>query len=168
VPDRPDEVGTALLPRPKSALTVLAVGLMALVVSVVSFVESTLWRASAASRWSVAGAIAAVGVLAVIAGFGRQAQPSRAWVSAAVGAVSQWRRARRAEVVGVVVWVVLLGAVVAWDLASFLQQSHALPTLSYLFGQVTRWPWGRGLFFAGWLGLGLVLATAARRVRASP
>jgi len=63
----------------------------------------------------------------------------------------------------VVVWVLLVLAVIGWDLNSFAHQAHDLPTLSYLIGRVTRWRWGRGTFFAAWLALGVGLAAGRRR-----
>jgi len=52
------------------------------------------------------------------------------------------------------------------QVVSFAVQSHALPTLSYYVGHVTRYRIGRGLFFALWLGCGSYLVGAWRRERA--
>lgn len=121
--------------------------------------EGLQWRQSAAAHWSVGLSVVAVVVLAVVLGRGRQAQRSRDWLSAAARAVAGWRRTRRLAL-GVAVWTVLIVAVVGWDLASFARQSHDLPTLSYQFGRVTRWHWGRAVVFAAWLAAGLGLAAA--------
>jgi hypothetical protein len=51
-------------------------------------------------------------------------------------------------------WLVVIGAVVAWDLVSFVVQAHDFPTLSYLFGRVTRFRIGRAGVFLAWLALG--------------
>jgi hypothetical protein len=119
--------------------------------------EGTLWRQSAAAHWSVGLSIAAVVVLAVVLGRGRQAEGSGAWLSGAARAVAGWRRTPSLTT-GVAVWAVLIAAVVGWDLTSFVHQSHELPTLSYQFGRVTRWHWGRALVFAAWLAAGLGIA----------
>lgn len=116
-------------------------------------------RQSAAAHWSVGLSIAAVVVLAVVMGRGHQVERSRAWVSGAARTVAGWRRTPR-YAAGVTVWVVLIAGVVAWDLTSFARQSHDLPTLSYQFGRITRWHWGRALVFAGWLAAGLGVAGA--------
>ncbi len=76
-----------------------------------------------------------------------------------------WRTQSRSAVVSAVVWAVLIGGVVAWDMVSFAFQSHALPTLSYFIGHVTRYAVGRGLLFAAWLGVGVYLVSARRAER---
>jgi len=129
------------------------------------------WRQSPAAHWSVGLSIAAVVGLALVVGRGRQAQRSLPWVSDAGRSITGWRRTRRLSA-AVAVWIVLLMAVVAFDLVSFLHQSHDLPTLSYEIGRVTRWHWGRALVFAAWLAAGVGLATAClvprRRRRRHP
>lgn len=105
--------------------------------------------------------MAAAGIVAaVIAGWNRQQLRSRAWLSSASRAVHEWRRTPLFSA-GVVVWVLLFLAVVGWDLNSFVHEVHYLPTLSYEIGRVTRYHWGRALFFAAWLaaGVGLVIAS---------
>lgn len=139
--------------------------------------EGLQGRYSTASHASIAGAIAAVLVLAVAAGSGRQRQRSGAWLRGAArglrglstggdphraqraGALG---RAQRASALG---WVLLIAVTVVWDVATFVAQRRSLPTLSRLFGDVTGHEWGRALVFAGWLALGLYLSLGWRRPR---
>jgi hypothetical protein len=111
-----------------------------------------------------------VAVSAVIAmillGRGRQRQETRAWAAGSAKTIRAWRTQSRPVVLSVLVWSVLIVGVVAWDVVSFAVQSHALPTLSYYIGHVTRYRVGRGLFFALWLGCGSYLVCAWRGERA--
>ena len=59
-------------------------------------------------------------------------------------------------------WALLIAATIGWDMTSFVEQKHYLPTLSRLFGAVTDHDWGRALLFAAWLVLGLYLALGRR------
>jgi hypothetical protein len=63
----------------------------------------------------------------------------------------------------VVVWVVLIGGAVVWDMVSFAEQSHTFPTLSYYIGHITRYEAGRGALFALWLTAGAYFALGHRR-----
>lgn len=117
------------------------------------------WRQSSAAHWSVGLSIVAVVVLALLLGRKRQVQRSGPWVSAAARGVAGWRRTLLLSA-GVAVWAILVTAIVAWDLTSFISQSHELPTLSYEIGRVTRWHWGRTVVFAAWLAVGIALACA--------
>jgi len=120
--------------------------------------EGARSRDSAAAHDSVAAMVVAVAVAAVVLGRGRQRVGSADWLAAA-----RPRHVSRSRYeVGVAVWTVLLGAVVAWDLVSFIVQAHALPTLSYWIGHVIRYRLGRAVVFALWLGLGLYLAAGWR------
>jgi hypothetical protein len=65
----------------------------------------------------------------------------------------------------VTIWVLVALAVVGWDVASFVAQSHNLPTFSYLAGRITRWPWGRASVLATWLAVGSALALWNRTSR---
>jgi hypothetical protein len=121
--------------------------------------EGLQWRQGPAAHWSVGLSIAAVVALALVVGRGRQAQQSSAWVSEAGRSVTGWRRTRRLSA-AVAVWIVLLVAVVGFDLVSFLHQSHDLPTLSYEIGRLTKWHRGRAVVFAAWLAAGVGLAAA--------
>lgn len=121
--------------------------------------EGLQWRQSAAAHWSVGAAVAGVVGLAAVAGRGRQREGGVAWARHAARAVAGWRRTPRTAG-AVALWVLLISAVVAWDLASFARQAHDLPTLSYFFGRVTRWHWGRSLVFAAWLAAGVAVALA--------
>lgn len=85
---------------------------------------------------------------------------SRAWLSSASEAVREWRRTLLFSA-GVIVWVLLILAVVGWDLDSFVHEVHYLPTLSYEVGRVTRYQWGRALLFAAWLAAGIGLVTGS-------
>lgn len=115
-------------------------------------------RQSAAAHWSVAVVIVVSVVAAVVAGWGRQRATTRAWLAAGGRAIGR-RRSAPLYAAGVVVWVLLILAVIGWDLNSFVHQAHDLPTLSYYVGRVTRWRWGRALVFATWLAAGVGLVT---------
>jgi hypothetical protein len=114
------------------------------------------------AQWSVAVVIGAAFGAAAVLGQGRQRQTGSTWVADNARWVRHWCRQPRAQVVAVAVWTALLLAVVGWDLVSFVAQAHAYPTLSYYIGRVTRYPVGRGLVFALWLGLGGYLAAGRR------
>jgi hypothetical protein len=120
-------------------------------------------RDATATHWAVLVTVAVAWVGALALGHGRQRRTVRAWFATSTGAVRTWRAQPRAAVVSLVVWAALVLAVVGWDLVSFLHQSHALPTLSYYVGRVTRYPAGRGACFALWLGLGAFLVLGGRR-----
>ncbi len=124
--------------------------------------QGTLTRQSPAAHWCVGLAIAVIAVLALVAGRGRQRRRSGEWVTGSFEAATRAGE-RPGYAAGVVVWVVLLAAVIGWDLNSFVHQSHNLPTLSYYVGRVTRFVWGRALVFAAWLAVGAWLALARRR-----
>lgn len=102
---------------------------------------------------------------ALVLGRGRQYRTTRQWVARNVHFVRTWRTQSRAAVVSALVWAVLIGGVVTWDLVSFVVQSRDLPTLSYFIGYVTRYAVGRGLLFAVWLGIGAYLVSARRAER---
>jgi hypothetical protein len=126
--------------------------------------EGVQSRQTAAAQWSVGLTAVAVAALAVAAGRGRQATTSGAWLAGTARAVRDGRAAPR-YAAGVAVWALLILAVIGWDLNSFVHQTHDLPTLSYLVGRVTRFAWGRALFFAGWLAVGVGLAVDCRTSR---
>ena len=127
--------------------------------------EGLQGRYSTASHVSILAVIAAVLVLATIAGRGRQRRRSRTWLRVAWSAVREQlvrRRARSAVAAGVLGWVLVISATVGWDGFSFAMQRHSLPTLSRLIGAVTDHEWGRALLFAAWLAFGLYLAVGWR------
>lgn len=148
-------------PLPRLVVTLAAVGLVAW--------EGTLSRTSAAARSSVGVVIAIALLTAVGGGRNRQRGGSGAWARDGARALSSTlfgratRRAARATVLGAAVWVALIAAAIGWDLYSFAVQLHAFPTLSRLFGDVTRHEWGRSVVFAGWLLLGGYVALGWRR-----
>lgn len=133
----------------------LAVGVSA--VAAFAVWEGLQPRHSDASFASVAITAGAVVLTALVAGRGRQAARSTSWARAALVSLRH-ARTRPVYALGVVVWIVVIGAAIGWDLTSFVAQSHDLPTFSYLAGRITRWHWGRATVFALWLALGLVLA----------
>lgn len=139
------------------AYALLAAGILAL-----SIWQAHLSRDSAAAHWSVALLVLTAIGAAIVLGRGRQLDTARRWAARNVLFVRTWRSQPRPAVVSALVWTVLIVGVVGWDLVSFLFQSHALPTLSYFIGHVTRYPLGRGLLFALWLGVGAYLASAQR------
>jgi len=127
--------------------------------------QAPLTRHSSGAHWGVALLVVTAFGAALVLGRGRQYETTRRWVARNVHFVRTWRTQPRAAVVSAFVWAVLIGGVVAWDLVSFVLQSHALPTLSYFIGHVTRYAVGRGLLFAAWLGVGAYLVSAWRAVR---
>jgi hypothetical protein len=114
---------------------------------------------------SVAASIAAIVLSGLILGAGRQRQRSRAWLTQNLGTVSHRQTWTWPDTAYVIVWIVLLGAVFGWDLASFLRRSPELPTLSYLTGRVTRFHVGRSALYLAWVLVGLWLALAYRQRR---
>lgn len=117
---------------------------------------------------SVLGAIAVFLVAGLVLGRGRQRQQSRQWLAAALSAVVRFCRHPHLFGFGVLAWVVVFGAVVGWDLHSFLIESHNLPTLSYLIGRVTRFSVGRAALFGIWLAGGALLVASHRRASRPP
>jgi hypothetical protein len=101
-------------------------------------------------------------VSAIVVGWSRQRETTRAWASGSARYLREWRSQPRSFVLSVVVWTVLIAGIVGWDLVSFIHQSHSLPTLSYFIGHVTRYRIGRGLLFALWLMAGWYLVSAWR------
>jgi hypothetical protein len=134
---------------------------------VAAFLALSTWQAhlsrhSSGAHWGVALlTLTALGA-AVALGRGRQRDTTHQWAVQNRIFVRTWRSQSRSTVVSALVWTVLIVGVVAWDLVSFLLQSHDFPTLSYFIGHVTRYPVGRGLLFALWLGVGAYLASARR------
>jgi hypothetical protein len=142
------------------AYAVLAVGGLAL-----STWQAHLSRHSAGAHWSVAILVVVAFGAALVLGRGRQCHTTRQWAARNVLFARTWRTKSRPVVVSALVWSILIVGVVAWDLVSFVFESHALPTLSYFIGHVTRYPLGRGLLFAAWLGIGAYLVSARRAER---
>ena len=127
--------------------------------------EGVQGRYSAASHAGILAAIGIVLLLAALAGRGRQRTRSGAWVgdgTRAIATVLGRGRIRSAAARGALVWALLIVATIGWDMTSFVEQKHDLPTLSRLFGAVTDHDWGRALLFAAWLVLGLYLALGRR------
>jgi hypothetical protein len=122
-------------------------------------------RDAAPARIAVLVAIACGFISAVLAGRGRQRRSAGAWVASAAGSVTRWRSQRLGMVVTVAAWVVVLGAIAAWDFVSFLMQRHDLPTLSRLIGYVSLFGWGRGLLAGAWFIWGAWCAFGDRRPR---
>jgi RsiW-degrading membrane proteinase PrsW (M82 family) len=136
---------------------VLAVGAIAL-----SEWQAQLSRDATAAHWCVLGVVVVAIGTALALGHTRQRRTARAWIRKNAAFLRAWRTQPRGVRVSVVVWAVLIGGVVSWDLVSFIFQSHVLPTLSYFIGHVTRYRIGRGIFFALWLGFGAYLVSAQR------
>ena len=149
--------------------TALLSALLALAAFVVW--EGTLSRTAPAAHDSVLAVIALGVVAAVVLGRGRQRSRSGAWLLGGASTVARdlAGRGRRsaAAVASTIVWILLIFAVIGWDLYCFSREVSYLPTLSRLFGDVTRYGWGRSLVFAAWLVLGACLA-AGGRARAVP
>ena len=129
-----------------------------------SWWEGGLHQYSVAAHWGIAAAIALVLAAAVVFGVGRQAVTASQWAGGPLGVRRKLAEDPRLSV-AVVIWVVLFAAVIGWDLNSFVHQSHDLPTLSRIFGTVTRTRPGRAALVALWLALGTTLALGWRRTR---
>jgi hypothetical protein len=125
-------------------------------------------RHARTTHWAVALIVVAAVLTAAFIGRNRQRTRSGAWATDVVRGVRSWRQQPRATVISVVAWTTLVAAVVSWDLASFIAQSHTLPTLSYFIGHVTRYRVGRGVCFAVWLGVGAYLVAGWRRRNGRP
>jgi len=147
-------------PPPTAAAVPVARALLAAGIVALSTWQANLARDSSAAHWSVALLVLAGVVAAIVIGRGRQDRTTRRWAGQNLHFILTWRTQPRPLVVSAICWTVLIGGVVGWDLASFLIQSHAFPTLSYFIGHVTRDPLGRGLLFALWLGVGAYLVSA--------
>jgi hypothetical protein len=129
-----------------------------------SWWEGGLRQDSPAGHVGVLVAIGLALAAAVVFGRGRQAATVGVWVR---GPLSVRRHLAGAPgaTVAVFVWIVLVLAVVGWDLNSFAHQSHDLPTLSSIIGHVTSSRGGRAATTAAWLTLGAALALGWRRPR---
>jgi hypothetical protein len=121
--------------------------------------------ASTGAHLSVAVTVAVVVVAALVAGRGRQREPSRTWLAEARRAVSGRAHSDPATTRAVVAWVVLIAALIGWDLVSFLAAAHDLPTLSREIGRVTQTVAGRAVVFAAWVALGTWLGLGGRARR---
>jgi hypothetical protein len=126
--------------------------------------EGGLHQFQGAAHWGVLGAIALVLAVSLGAGIGHQATPPGQWVRGPLS-VRRHYRSDPARTLAVVLWVVLVLAVIGWDLFSFVHQSHDLPTLSSIAGHVTSSRPGRAALVAAWLALGTGLALGWRRPR---
>jgi len=129
--------------------------------------DGTLRWQSTAAHAGVPGAIAAVVVIALAGGHGRQLSDSRAFAGEAVRAVRRGLRRPSLAAALVLGWVLLAAAVLAWDLNSLLAASRRLPTLSRLSGELTRHEAGRAALGLAWITLGTAIALG-RRAPARP
>jgi hypothetical protein len=107
-------------------------------------------------------------VMAIVLGRGRQRRSSGAWIARSADWIQHWRTQPRSLRIAVIVWTALVVAVVGWDLVNFIVQSHALPTLSYFIGRVSRYQVGRGVLFAVWLVIGVYLVAGGRAKAREP
>jgi len=152
-------------PPQRAGAAPIAYALLAALIVALSAWQAQLSRHSAGAHWSVALLVVTAFAAAVVLGRGRQCCSTRQWAARSFQFVRTWRTQSRAAVVSALVWAILFGGVVAWDLVSFVVQSHSLPTLSYFIGHVTRYTLGRGILFATWLGVGAYLVSARRTER---
>jgi hypothetical protein len=129
-----------------------------------SWWEGGLGQDSPAAHAGVLVAVGLVLAAAVVLGAGRQATTAGAWVRGPLH-VRRHLADTPAATAAVVVWIVLVLAVIGWDLNSFAHQSHDLPTLSSIIGHVTSSRGGRAATVAAWLALGTALALGWRRSR---
>jgi hypothetical protein len=124
--------------------------------------QGTLNRDAAAGHWIVLGLIGSTLLSALALGRGRQHQSTGDWVRRGMLAARSDGVCPPTQIAGMAVWLFLLTAIVAWDLVSFIAQTHALPTLSYYIGQVTRHEVGGGALFGVWIAEGAYLALGWR------
>jgi len=141
----------------------LGVGLLAGAVAFCWW-EGGLHQDQTAAHWSVLAVIGATLLAAVLAGAGRQPEPVGRWARGPFP-LRRHLAEDRAGTLGAALWVLVVAAVVGWDLNSFVHQAHDLPTLSSIFGHVTSSRAGRAGLFALWLALGATLALGWRRSR---
>ena len=151
--------GVGALVRP-ALLTVAAIALCV--------GQAGLTRDSPGARWSVALLVGVALVTAIVLGRGRQRRSSGAWIALSADWIQHWRTQPRSLRTVVIVWTALVVAVVGWDLVNFIVQSHALPTLSYFIGRLSRYQVGRGVLFALWLVIGAYLVAAGRATQGEP
>jgi hypothetical protein len=130
--------------------------------------QAGLTRDSPGARRSVALLVGVALVTAIVLGRGRQRRSSGAWIALSADWIQHWRTQPRSLRTVVIVWTALVVAVVGWDLVNFIVQSHALPTLSYFIGRVSRYQVGRGVLFALWLVIGAYLVAAGRATQGEP
>ncbi|MHB1598318.1 MAG: hypothetical protein ACYCXY_05405 [Acidimicrobiales bacterium] len=130
-----------------------------------SAAEGGLRFSSAAAHASVGAAIVAVATLAALAGRARR-HSARTEAVASVAASTHRVASRSRLGTGVVVWLLLIGAAVGLDVASTLEGSRELPTLSVLVGHASRPPSGRAVLSGVWLAGGGWLALARHRAPA--
>lgn len=154
--------------RPERAIFGALIGALSVAgLSVFVWWEGALRYGSSDSRWSVSAVIAVVVSAAVLIGVDRQRLPSRRWLASVTPTTVRHERRSPTYSAGVAAWIVLLTMIFAWDLVSFLSQSHDLPTMSYLIGRITRDHLGRSALFLVWLATGSYLAFGWRRARDS-
>jgi hypothetical protein len=135
---------------------------VAAVAVALALVEGFQPQSSAAAHWSVGAVLVLALLTAGLAGRGRQRATSAAWARSSVRAVRRWwAHPIRSASVGL--WTLVIAATLGWDAYSFSHQSSRLPTLSRVFGGVTRYPLGRAAVFLAWLALGAVLVLGGRR-----
>jgi hypothetical protein len=124
--------------------------------------QAQLSRDSPGAHWGVGLLVLAALATAIVLGRRRQRQTTRTWVAGTMRTIRAWRSQPTSAIVSVLIWTIVIGGFVGWDLVSFVEQSHALPTLSYFIGHVTRYRIGRGLVFALWLGVGAYIVAGYR------
>jgi hypothetical protein len=130
--------------------------------------QAGLTRDSPGARWSVALLVVVALVMAVVLGRGRQRRSSGAWIAQSAHWIQHWRTQPWSLQIAAIVWTALVVAVGGWDLVNFIVQSHALPTLSYFIGRVSRYRVGRGALFAVWLVIGAYLVAGGRAKAREP
>jgi len=85
--------------------------------------------------------------------------------AALIGLAQLWRRSAERngdspEQARLWIWVIIVGAIVAWELISFVQHPRdAHPTLSSMTDPLQAEHAARWLFFGGWVAFGWTLAT---------
>jgi len=141
--------------RSSAATAFLSVGAIAL-----STWEGGLTRDSQGAHAGVELVGLAAVVAMVVLGWGRQRESTRTWAGATIHHVRPGRS--KASVISLLVWGLLIGGVIGWDLLSFIVQSPSFPTLSSLVGHVSHHPIGRGVLFAVWLAMGAYVTVGGR------
>jgi hypothetical protein len=116
--------------------------------------QAEVSRDSLAAHLCVASLIGAAAVTTLSIGRGRQRRTSTSWLASAAQVIGAWRQQSTLDLTSVVVWFSLVAATVGWDAFSFMHQQHALPTLSYFVGHLSKYAAGRGALFAVWLAIG--------------
>ncbi len=110
-----------------------------------------------AAHISIALAIVAIVITALVIGLKHQEATSMDWLRSTIRSIGRFAGRPNLQGWGVIIWLLLFLAVFGWDLNSFLRQQADLPTLSRIIGNLTKHYAGRTVLVTAWLAGGLYL-----------